>query len=521
MRLTKTKGAAATVIAAALCISACSGNADSGQAEQTSEPRSGGQLVVASLPTVIDPLGSTSRTNWLVAASACEGLFANDSKLSVQNGLVDSWKYDPATLRYDLTLRSGVKFHNGETLKSADVVASLERYRANSSGSQLKKLVDQITAVDDLNLTITLKEPTSAIPALLATPDTPAYIMPASVLTGLAPDKKLDTLVCTGPYKVDSFAADQQAVVSRFDDYSARSDDTDGAAGKKTAYADSIKFVPYNSANTLNEVRTNAVDIAPQFVSLDQLAVYEADPALTPKIQESGGFSTIQFNLKDGLMTNKLLRQAVLNAVDPEAIATQTLGGLDHYKDSSSLFPEGSEWYSEAGQDIFKNRDPKKSAELLKQAGYDGTPVRLLYRPESDTYGPLLRQQLEAVGFKVDMKAADAATFTATRTDPKAWDTFLSNGTKYSDPLTVAFIADSFPGWWTSDEKTKLMAQVTAGASIAERKPAWDKLQANIWQDLPFIKLGTEPRLAIIGNRVGGFEPTQTIRGFYNIWLNS
>ncbi|WP_458107706.1 ABC transporter substrate-binding protein [Arthrobacter sp. R3-55] len=435
--------------------------------------------------------------------------------------MLESWKYDPTTLRYDLTLRSGVKFHNGETLTSKDVVASLERYRANSSGAQFNKLVSQMTAVDDQKLTITVKEPTGAIPALLATPDTPAYIMPASLLTGLAPDKKLDNIVCTGPYKVDSFAADQQAVLSRFDDYNSRSDATDGAAGKKTAYADSIKFVPYNSANTLNEVRTNAVDIAPQFVSLDQLAVYEADPALTPKIQEGGGFSLIKFNLKDGLMTNKTLRQAVLNAVDPKAIATQTLGGLDHYKDSSSLFPEGSEWYSEEGQDVFKNKDPKAAADLLKQAGYDGTPVRLLYRPESDTYGPLLRQQLEAAGFKVDMKATDAATFTATRTDPTAWDMFITDGTKYSDPLTVPFIADTFPGWWTSEEKTKLMAQVTAGATTAERKPAWDKLQANIWQDLPFIKLGTEPRLAIIGNRVSGFESTQTIRGFYNIWLTS
>ena len=81
-------------------------------------------------------------------------------------------------------------------------------------------------------------------------------------------------------------------------------------------------------------------------------------------------------------MTDLKLRQAVLNAVDSEAIAAQNLGGTEYFNNTSSLFPEDSPWFSEAGKDIYENRDPEKAKQLLKDAGYDNTPIRILYRPE-------------------------------------------------------------------------------------------------------------------------------------------
>lgn len=506
--------------AAALVLSACSNGGGDDAATTGGEPVEGGELVVASLPSVLDPAGSTSRSNWMVAASVCEGLFANDSESSVHDGLVESWSYDEEALRYDLSLREGVLFHDGSTLAATDVVASLERYRASESGDLFDQLVDEISEEGELEISITVAQPTGAIPALLATPDTPAYIMPAAFLDGVEEGDTLDDLVCTGPYTFESFTVDQEAVIARFDDYVSRSEDPDGSAGAKTAYADTISFIPFNAANALNQVRTDAVHIAPQFVSLDQLAVYEADPALVPQVQESGGFSLIQFNHREGLFTDLAMREAVLHAVDTEEIATQNLGDLEYFTDSSSFFPEGSDWYSQEGQEVYESRDPAVAEQLLDEAGYDGTPVRILYRPDQDSYGPVLRQQLEAVGFEVDLQGVDAATFTATRTDPEVWDIFLAGGTSYSDPLTVVFLGDEFPGWWVTDEKTELMERITAGATTEERKPAWDEMQAMLWEELPFIKLGDEPRMAITSTSVGGFEPSQgTVRGFYNVWV--
>ncbi|WP_430592191.1 ABC transporter substrate-binding protein [Humidisolicoccus flavus] len=510
-------------MALALVLTACSGGGnaspDGGANANGVEPVTGGNITVASLPAMIDPYVTTSRTNWMVAASVCEGLFANGANMDVQNGLAEDFTYGEATGEYLITVRDGVTLHSGGALTADDVVASLERYSAGDAGALFASLVSGIEAVDDLVVKITTESPTGAIPALLATPDTGAYIMSASSIAA-AGDADLTTLDCTGPYVLDEFTVDRSATISRFDDYVSRDEEPDGAAGAKTAHADTITFNPLNEDNVVNQLRTGQVNVAPQFVSMDQLAVYESDQSLNPVVSPGSGFSLIQFNLQEGPFTDIELRKAVMNAVMPEEIALQQLGSDEYFEDISSMFPAESPWYSEAGSEIWDNRDPAEAARILEAAGYDGSAIRILYRPTSDNYGPLLEQQLEAVGFNVELLSVDAATFGATRTDSSEWDIFLAGGTAYSDPLTVVFLNDDFPGWWATDEKRTLVAELTAGANIDERKPVWDELQQQIWEYLPFIKLGHEPRLVVTSSDVGGLEPSQgTVRGYYNVWI--
>jgi peptide/nickel transport system substrate-binding protein len=519
MTLLKNAAALASTTALVLALTACAGADPDSSPSADATPIAGGELVVASLPATINPYTTTSRSNWMVAASVCEGLFANAANTAVNNGLAEDFTYDEEAGEYLIDIRPDVNLHSGGTLTAQDVVASLVRYSEGNAGTLFARLVDSVEVVDELTVSIQTVSPTGAIPALLATPDTGAYIMSAASLEA-AGDGEVTTLDCTGPYTLESFAVDQEAVVSRFADYSSRDEESDGAAGAKVAYADTIRFIPLNEDNIINQLRTGQVSVAPQFVSMDQLAVYESDPDLTPIVAEGSQFSLLQFNLQQGPFVDLALREAVMNAVDTEEIALQNLGGLDYFQDISSMFPPDSPWYSEAGSEIWESRDPQRAQELLAEAGYDGTPVRVLYRPTSDTYGPLLQQQLENAGFTVELMAVDSATFGTTRTDPGAWDLFLAGGTAYSDPLTVVFLNDDFPGWWTTDEKTALVEELTAGATLEERKPSWDKLQQMIWDYLPFVKLGHEPRLVVTSADVAGLKPTQgTVQGFYNVWI--
>ena len=503
---------------AALLLSGCGAPSNGGGA--SSEPVTGGELVIASLPALIDPHGTTSRSNWMVAASVCEGLFANAADTSIHEGLVEEYEYDEEAGIYTLTLREGVPFHGGGELAAADVVASLERYAESDPGELFNSLVDGIEETDPLTVTITTTDPTGAIPALLSTPDTGAYVMSAASLEAAGEDE-LDSLDCTGPYELDAFTVDREATASRFDDYASRDDASDGAAGAKTAHADSLRFIPFNEANTLNQLRTSEVHVAPQFLGVDQLAVYESDPALNPVLSEDSEFSILQFNLRSELMGDVGMRRAVLNALDFAEIETQHLGDTEHFTEDSSFFPPASPWYSEAGSEAYTDRSVEETRRLLDEAGYDGTPVRILYRPSTDAYGPILQQQLENAGLTVDLQAMDAATFGSTRTEEDTWEVFLGGGAAYSDPLTVVFLNDDFPGWWATEEKAELMAAVTEGVDIESRKPAWDDVQELIWDEVPFIRFGHEPRLAVTAAGVGGFEATQgTVRGFYNLWLD-
>jgi peptide/nickel transport system substrate-binding protein len=211
-------------------------SASSGQ-EAASQPVKGGELVVANLPVQIDPMTTTRRVDTVAAQQACEGLFATDAKLNVEPGLVSDYTYDEAGKTYTFHLRSGVPFHGGSTLSSADVVASLTRFAASVSGANFASLLDTITAPDDLTVVVKLKSASAAIPTMLAVGGQGgAYIMTKSLMDSTPPDAAVTTLDCTGPYKLASFVPDQEVVFTRFDGYVGRTEDPSGAAGKKVAW---------------------------------------------------------------------------------------------------------------------------------------------------------------------------------------------------------------------------------------------------------------------------------------------
>src|ERR1700759_2163381 len=99
------------------------------------------------LPAALDPVVSTLGTNWLVAANACEGLYALDDNWQPQFMLAQSAAYDNAALTLTIKLPPRLKFHSGQTLTSADVVAPQSRYRERAgTGAVLKALVSSIDA---------------------------------------------------------------------------------------------------------------------------------------------------------------------------------------------------------------------------------------------------------------------------------------------------------------------------------------------------------------------------------------
>jgi peptide/nickel transport system substrate-binding protein len=471
---------------------------------------------VAGIPTAVDPMSTSSRAAWRVAAQACEGLFASTAELGVADGLVEDWSYDEPAKTYHFTLREGVPFQDGTELKAGDVVASLQRFAASAPGATFKTLMGSVTAVDDYNVDLVLTQPSGAIPALLATPDTAAYIMPASIVEGREPTDALTELVCTGPYKLDSYVPDQSVTLSRFDDYASRTDESDGAAGAKVAYADTINFVPSTPANVSNLLVSGQADIAPDF-PLDQVTTVETNPAVTVNAIESGAYPLMQFNTRNGLLSNLTLRQAVQAALDDSTIMAAVAPDEKYASIDSSLFPADSPWYSEEGSAAYNTGDVDLSKELQEEAGYNGEELVLLYQA-ADTYTPVVVQQLQDAGFNVRADLLDSAAFTAARGDDTKWNMFMSGGTSYGDPLTVVFLGANFPGWWNTPEKQALLAEFTAGATQEDRKVVWDELQALIYEQAPFVRFGGRSQIDVTSSNIAEYPAMRgSARGFYNV----
>jgi peptide/nickel transport system substrate-binding protein len=80
-------------------------------------------------PPTLDPHFSTSIATRNVAMHIFEQLVTRDENNAVIPELAESWQVSPDGLAYTFKIRSGVKFHNGKELTSADVKASFERYK--------------------------------------------------------------------------------------------------------------------------------------------------------------------------------------------------------------------------------------------------------------------------------------------------------------------------------------------------------------------------------------------------------
>src|SRR2546426_11868341 len=154
-------------VAAAGAGAALSGLPHGAQA-QTTQKR---ELVVAQGGDIafFDPHMSTSSNDIRISFNLYDNLTSRRPDGKLAPGLATEWKLQGQTT-WAFKLRSGVKWHNGDTFSSADAKFSIERtYDPNAKMrvSTVFTTVERIEAPDAATLVIHTKKPDSLLPARL------------------------------------------------------------------------------------------------------------------------------------------------------------------------------------------------------------------------------------------------------------------------------------------------------------------------------------------------------------------
>ena len=480
------------------------------------------RIATPQLPAALDPVVSTLGTNWLVAANACEGLYALDDNWQPQLMLAESAAYDEAALTLTVKLRAGIKFHSGAPLTADDVVASLSRYRGSAgTGAVLKALVVSITATAPDTVVFKLSAPTGVIPGLLTL--TPASIMSKASVEGKSPSQPVASLDCTGPYKVTEFQPDRQAVLTRFADYQSRSEPSSASAGAKKALADRLIFLPQAEPSVRRDsVFTGAADVATT-LPFDFYNAVKSNPASVPLIVKDNQSLTMVFNTKKGPAADAKLRQAIYAALDMDPIMLAAEGDPEFYTLDPSWAPDrNSVWHTAAGAAKFGTADPERAKKLLAESGYRGETLRWLTSKDfyQQHYLPALtaQQQLEQYGIKIDLQVMPAAAFVQTRTDPDKFDIFSSFLPTYVDPVVIPYLNASYPGFWSDPRKEELVKKLAIETDAKARVEIWKQIQTLIYQEIPYIKFGTEASFEALGKGVTGVTDSPAIgQAFFNV----
>src|SRR6185312_5414367 len=105
---------------------------------------------------ILDPITTTAYITRNHGYMIYDTLFATDAKFQVQPQMVDKYEVSKDQLTYTFTLRDGLKFHDGQPVRSNDCIASVERWaKRDALGQKLAEVTQAWKAVDDKTFTLT------------------------------------------------------------------------------------------------------------------------------------------------------------------------------------------------------------------------------------------------------------------------------------------------------------------------------------------------------------------------------
>jgi peptide/nickel transport system substrate-binding protein len=292
-------------------------------------------------------------------------------------------------------------------------------------------------------------------------------------------------------------------------DYVSPPGPADGYAGRRQALIDELRFVPVpNPVTRVDGLLSGEYHFA-DLLTPEAYAQLANQANVKQGLVNSPNASNMIFNTRAGVLSDPRLRRAVRYAIVPSDMLAAAFGSPPLWHLEGSIYPKGTDYYDPETPD-YNVHDPDKAKALMKQAGYDGKPIRFLVTTQYDymfKIGQVAQAQLEDVGFKVDVQVMDWATLLQKRTNPALWEGFIASHSLVADPTLITIMNPSYPGWWDSPDKRAALDIFVTETDPANRMAAWRQIQAIFYRDVPTIKLGEFLQLYGISSKLKGYTP--------------
>jgi peptide/nickel transport system substrate-binding protein len=492
------------------------------------------RVVMHSDLKIIDPIWTTAYIVRNHGYMIYDTLFAMDAKGEVRPQMVDRYEVSRDQLTYTLTLREGLLWHDGQPVTSEDCIASIKRWGAKDSmGQKMMSFVKDFQVVNPRTFRIVLKEPTGLVLRALGKPSSNVPFMMPKRVAETDPNTQISDTTGSGPFifKRDEWKPGDKAVYVKFDRYKPRPEPASGLAGGKVAKVDRVewKWIP-DHQTAINALLAGEVDYL-ESPPHDLYPVLKQDPNVRlVNLNPLGNQYTFRFNTLHKPFDNPKVRQAVFYAFNQEDFLKAVIGDPAYYKPCLSYYPCGSPFYTTKGMEGLLQSNFKKAQELLKEAGYDGTPIVLMHSTDLAVLAnlaPVAKNLLEKAGFKVDMHSMDWQTLVARRAkkDPPpagGWHAFLTSWVSGDilDPVMMGFLNASCDkamfGWPCDRDLEGLRDAFARETNPAKQKQLAEQAQVRATQYVTHIPLGQWYGAVAVRKNVNGMiEAPATV--FWNV----
>ena len=460
------QGAAAAGALAALgpVASACGGTSDSGTSASPSAasgPKKGGIIRAGmgggSAKDTLDAHTATNETQITLQFQLYDSLMGFDEQSKLVMLLADTYEASDDATEHTVKLKSGLTFHDGSPVNADSVVFSFQRIidpkTASEGAAGLANLKPgNIKKVDDLTVTFVLDAPSAIFNEQLA------YYNNAIVPVGYDP-KGMDGAIGTGPWKVTSYAAGQQAEFAANPDY--------WGTGP---FADQLTLIEFPDPTAkLNALLGGTIDYA-NILDSAQVSTVENTPGFKLVESKTGGWDPFTMRIDKKPFDDVRVRQAMRLIVDRQQMIDQAYGGNgwvgnDVYAPFDPGYP----------QDLAPRvQDLEQAKSLLKAAGYDNNLTVELNCSTATGAADVQAAQV----FSQQAKGA-GVTIKVNKVDPSA---FWNSGNYLSYPFAMTF-------WGTRNYLAQAQRGSLPAVGTSPSAPYWGE---TAWKDAEWQKIFDE-----------------------------
>lgn len=455
----------------------------------------------------LDPVWTTADITRNHGNMVYDQLFGFDTGFRPQPQMLAGFTTSSDGLTWELTLRDGLKFHDGEKVLARDCVASINRWtKRDAFGSALAARMNEVAAVSDTVIRIRLKQPFALLPEALGQPA--CVIMPER-LAMTDPNKQVTDPTGSGPFRfvTDERVSGSRVVYARFDGYVPRPDGkTSFLAGPRVVHFDRVVWTyqpdPATAAAALAKGEYDWWENPPA----DLMGLIKSSKDLTVKVLNTmGSIGCLRFNHLHPPFGNVAIRRLVLSAIDQKECMEAVSGAAPElYNTKVGLFTPGMPMANDAGVEVLTARtDFAKLKQELAAAGYKGEKIVLMgpstipsLHAESQVVDDLLRK----MGFNVDYQSLEWGTVVQRRASKEppekgGWNIFITNLTSLTNVFVPAHIGirsgpNAWFGWPDAPRLEELREAWLNAPNQEEQKKIVRAMQVQMFTDVPYVPMG-------------------------------
>lgn len=419
-------------------------------------------VAVGSGPAGFDPQANNSSATSGIYINLFEYLIFKDADGNFEPALATSWEaIDP--LAWRVTLREGVKWHDGERFDAEDVKFTFERVANDPTlvRHSYYAHITEVEIVNDYEVIIHTSRPDPIMPSNLSRNG--ASVIPQHYYEAVGVEQAARVPVGTGPYKYSEYRTDDRLVLEAFDDY----------WGGRPYYDVAVFRIIPESSTAVSELLTGGVEIV---TSVRQTELSRIENSRSADVKTVIG-NTVYFisynNSPDAPTGDVRVRQAVDYAIDDALMAEVLQEGY-----GVPVLGRVSPTTSGSPMQLFDayNYDPERAVELLAEAGYGPGDLTLVFQGSTGyaDYFDLAAAMLNEVGINTQIEMYEGsvwATMNSTFVNLNisgASDSSFDYGNSLID-LTCPDGVYAKRVRWCNDEYSALVAEANGEFDVERR----------------------------------------------------